>query len=128
MCKGPVAGGSEVSAEARRVGRDTLPPHGSSWEVGLLLSAAGSHWRTGAWRCPTSHGVCGFGGAGREGRGLYWGQTTRVDRGTCFPCGLSEGQDQVGGAVEHPPWALLSLCEFALLKTALLSVRDLESP
>ena len=46
MCKGPVAGGSEVSAEARRVGRDTLPPHGSSWEVGLL-SAAGSHWRWG---------------------------------------------------------------------------------
>ena len=34
----------------------------------------------------------------------------------------------MGGAVERPSWALLLLCELASLKTALCSLRDLETP
>lgn len=46
-----------MSAEASRAG-----PRG--WgQLGLLLSAAGSRWRTGAWRCQASRGgVCSEGG------------------------------------------------------------------
>lgn len=40
MCKGSVAGGRTVSTEARGVARAHLQACGSSWEMGLLLSAA----------------------------------------------------------------------------------------
>lgn len=58
---------------------------------------------------------------------MYWGQTAGLEQGNPFPL-WAEGQDQVGGADERPSWALLSLCEFASLKTALCSLRGLETP
>lgn len=114
-----------MSTEARGVAGAHLQACGSSWEMGLLPSAA---WSVGGLGLGDAHPHTGY----VCGGGVVGGCIVAEQRRKWNP-GFSEGCLSAFRARTRVGRRSLSahfghLCEFALLKTALSSLRDLETP
>lgn len=113
-----------MSPEAGGVARATYRPCGASWEMGLLLSAA---WGIGGLGLGDAQPHPGYVWRGVVGGGIVAEQRRKWNPGFSEGC-LSDFRARTRVGRRSLRTHLGHLCEFASLKTALSSLRDLETP